>query len=202
MQVNLELLDSLDDIKIKQVVLMHKLSYERNHFSSRLPFSLLESFYKHILRGNKYSYTAIDEESGKVLGVLIAGDKTSEYVKIFIEKKIYILALILLINPDLIFAKFKDFISLFKNNKKHFNSKIYLRLLNLTVNREFQRNGIGLILLERFEYDLKKNGEGFYGFSVKKNNLKAINFYYKNNSYVEFENKDMIYFVKKISDQY
>lgn len=198
MLVNIKSLNSFDEINIKEAVSLHKLSFERNHFSSRFPDSFLVNFYSHIIRGNKYSYVAIDVESGKVLGVLIAGDKTNEYVKMFIKKNMHILAIILLINPDLIFAKFKDFIRLFSSNKIHFSSKVNMRLLNLIVDPAFQRNSIGMMLIKKFETDLKKDGESFYGFSVKKNNFIAIDFYKKLDSTIEFETDVNIYFFKKI----
>jgi ribosomal protein S18 acetylase RimI-like enzyme len=198
--IEINLLQNLNDKKYQEAVCrIHKLGYERNHFSSRLPNAFLISFYSHIISGNKYSYVAIDKEFGKVLGILIAGNKTNTFVKTFIRKNIHILAFVLLINPDLIFAKLKDFVRLFRSNKTHFRSKVNMRLLNIIVDPVSQRNGIGKLLLNQFESDLKKDGKSLYGFSVKKNNAKAIDFYKKCDSTIEFETDDNIYFVKKIN---
>ena len=102
-------------------------------------------------------------------------------------------------NPSFVLTKIKDLIGS-ALNKSEFKSKAKIRFLNLLVHPDLHGKGVGKILTERFESDLKNDGYQLYGHSVKNNNIKTIKFHLKNNCVIEHETKGHVYFLKYLNN--
>ena len=71
-------------------------------------------------------------------------------------------------------------------------------LLSIAVANEMKGKNIGKILLDNFEDELAKLKVEKYTLSVKKNNIPAIKFYYKNGFRLKKKNLTTMYLYKKI----
>ena len=176
---------------------IHKRTYERDHFSSRFTLKMLADYYACIISLNKYCYVAVSDE-GEVMGIVMAGDNTKTSASEFTKKYWHKIIGILLLNPVFIFEKLKAFFSVYIS-KSYPVSKSKLRYLNMLVDPKFQGKGVAKALTTKLESDMKNDGYTQYGHSVKANNMKTIQFHLKNNCEIEFENKNHVFFLKKLS---
>ncbi len=188
----------LTEKEIREAAALHKITYERDHFTSRLPVSMLSEYYREIASENAYSLVAVDE-SGKVVGVLLAGENTRSSIKRFIGKNWLRLFFVLLLNPAFILQKIKDFFILFGNSQSAFKTRVPMRYLNLLVHPSLHGKGVGKLLTDELESAMKRDGIKEYGHSVKATNIKTIKFHLKNGCTVEHENDRVIYFIKQLN---
>lgn len=183
-------------IDLENICSVHTYSFDKNHFSSVLPKSLLLGFYSELLKNNDFNYVALDEEKN-ISGFIVAGKNTGSAIDNFIRKSFKPLFFILLKNPGFLFQKIIVYLKkIFTKNE--FKSKAEIRLLSIAVKRDASNRGIGTMLVRYFEEELIKNGIFIYGLSVRKHNQNAINFYLKNNFEVEKEFRSAIYFLKRL----
>ena len=177
------------------VAKLHKEIYENYHFTSRFTIPMLVDFYEEIISQNKFCYLA--ETDNKIVGVVLAGNKTKDSVKSYVRKYWYKLIYILILNPYFLKFKWIDFFALFlKADRK--SSPTGVRFLSLLVDTNYQGKGIALKLTQKLENDLLLDNINGYGLSVKKQNTRTIHFHLKNNCKVEFQNARTIYFTKTL----
>ena len=184
-----------EESDIKNIVELHKYSYDEDHFTSTFSKKQLFRYYSTIMRFNNFNVVAYDD-SENLLGFIIAGDRIKYAIGEFIRRNYIILFLYLIKNPRFLFQKIIYYLNLF-THKSHF-PQIKFRLLSIAVNRRLQDKGIGSQLISHFENELKCNGINVYGLSVRKSNEGAIMFYNKNNFKIEFEDKNTIYYYKNL----
>jgi ribosomal protein S18 acetylase RimI-like enzyme len=180
-----------------QLAHVHKISYEKDHFTSRLSLKMLEHFYEEIIRLNNYCYVSVDETNNKVTGIVLAGEQTRDSVNNFISKYWPGIIGTLMLNPGFIAEKAKGFWNKI-TGKKSYVSKAKMRYLNMLVHPDYQGKGIARMLTERLESDLKKDGYQMYGHSVKNSNTKTINFHLKNGCEIEFQTPNFVLFTKAL----
>ena len=184
---------------ISSISSIHHYAFDKNHFSSLLPEEMLTGFYSNLLESNNYNYIALGEDN-QILGFIVAGMNTRLSIDTFIKQNPVKLFLVLLKNPKFWFEKLTQFLKKFKS-KKVFNSVAGLRLLSIAVKKDSIHKGIGTELLRYFEKELIEDEIFTYGLSVKKHNKSAIQFYFKNNFEIEKDEKEAIYFIKKLNDR-
>ena len=173
---------------LESICTIHHVAFDKNHFSTLLPDNLLMKFYSYLFSNNKYNYIALDNKN-EILGFIVAGHKTGLAIDLFIRENFYSLLFLLLKNPGFLIQKMKY---VFKKifHREQFASMAGLRLLSIAVKKDSEHHGIGTELINHFEKDLIGNGESIY--------QNAIRFYLKNNFEIEKEEKDAIYFIKKL----
>jgi len=97
----------------------------------------------------------------------------------------------LLMNPRFIPEKISELFGGTSSPESEKVPTIYI----IATNPEF-KGGAGKKLLEEFEKEIKSKNYKKYTLSVRKENIKAINFYKKNNFELDSENKQSYKFYK------
>jgi ribosomal protein S18 acetylase RimI-like enzyme len=192
---NLILNDSNVDKYIEQIALIHKNSYDKDHFTSNFSTNKLEEYYRYLIKNSDLSIVSVDENNNSCLGFIIAGESVSNGIVQFVSKNRLYLFKIMSQNPSFfiekIFSKFYTKIIPSKGSKAKF------RLLSISVQKDSQSKGIGKNMLNYFEKELLKSDIHCYGLSVKKSNTKAIKFYINNDFRKEKEYMGAMYYYKK-----
>jgi hypothetical protein len=188
---------TLTQNEVREAAKLHKITYEKDHFTSRFTIGMLSDYYLCIAQINSYSFVAVDENN-KVVGVALAGQNTRQSIKQYIKKYWYMLIAVLVMNPSFILQKILHFKTIFFAPKNKFTSKAKVRYLNLLVSPELHGKGVAQLLTAAIENSLRKDGITMYGHSVKKNNIKTIKFHLKNGCEIEHEDENVVYFTKKL----
>jgi ribosomal protein S18 acetylase RimI-like enzyme len=181
---------------LDEVVLIHKKSFDNSHFTHYLNSRKIREFFNLLIKNNNFNYVFITENN-EIAGFIIAGFKTQQAINLFIKQNYLALIILVLRHPKFLIEKFSFML------KKTFRIKMFtptyaVRLFIIAVSEANQNKRVGKLLIDFFERELIKNDITEYGLSVKKNNLKAVHFYYRNNYKVEKELKNSIYFYKKL----
>lgn len=176
-----------------EVCQLHIRAFPSDHFTSHFTQNLLLKYFRHLNFDNKFNFVIYNGDESLLLGYLIAGEHIQSILNKFKVENYYNIFLVLLKNPRFLFEKVFLTIKKFLIQKK---SKAKFRVFIFVTNPEFQRKGIGELLLKRLEQDLRKIGTNCYGLSVRTNNDRAINFYNKNSFVKEFSSLNSIYFIK------
>ena len=172
---------------------MHLKIYPKYLFTSKFPKKMLENFYKDLLSGNKFSY--VIEDDNEIFGAVMIGGNSIEARSIFIKSNFLSLLAVVLRNPQFILLKSFDFIRSVVN--KNFDSKYEVRLTNILVDASHNKSkGASNILLNHAFAELKKENIISLGWSVRSNNVKAINFYIKIGAKIEKIVNNSLYFYK------
>jgi len=182
---------------IDNICELHLRSLDKNHFTSTFNSKLLVKYFQKLLRENKYSYLATEENNSSPVAFLIAGYKTNKAINEFIKENIAPVFFTLLRNPQFITEKiFELFRELFSVSKKIELTKLQLYLIE--VDPAHRKKGFAKELISNFEKELKKDKVYYYGLSVRKTNVEAIKFYSKSNFEVENTNGTSIHYTKEI----
>jgi ribosomal protein S18 acetylase RimI-like enzyme len=183
------------NLDLKKIAIIHKNSYDKNHFSSTFSIKKLIEYNGLLIKYSDLSLIATTD-AGVIVGYIISGKSVAKGVKKFTNlNKIYLI-LLLLQKPNFLFQKlYSIIINCFLSQK---NNLTKFRLLSISVDPAFQSKGIGVKMLNCFELKLKKLGVRSYGLSVKNKNLKAIKFYIRNKFIKEKVHIGNTYFYKKI----
>jgi ribosomal protein S18 acetylase RimI-like enzyme len=192
-----KLIRAISEADLAGISEIHKSAFDETHFTSHLPKNLLIKFYKKLFEMNPYSFLYEAEEPKKLGGFIIAGYKTQAAIDAFVKENSFEIFKIFLRKPKLLKPKIESLITRIIK-KKTFSSGSSLRLLSIAVAPEFQNQKIGKQLIGFLEGELVKNNIRQYGLSVKKDNIKAINFYNRNGYEIENTIDDGIYYLKKI----
>jgi ribosomal protein S18 acetylase RimI-like enzyme len=174
---------------------LHKSAYQgiRDHFTGLFPDRLLTQFYAELVSSNTYSYIAFDE-SQKPVGFIVGGLNTKMSVRSFVSGHRIALAILLLYHPRILLSKLMCTVN---SNKSE--SRVPMRLFSIAVESSQHHKGTGQTLLSHFEQQLWRHGICQYGLSVKRSNIRAIQFYEKSMFEIEFETPDAKYYIKRIA---
>lgn len=174
---------------------IHKLSYGRDHFTSRFSEDLLIKFYSELIKINDYSILL--KEESDAIGFVICGFRTNEAVSNFISANRLQLISVLLRNPTFIIDKVKQKLrGIFGNTPA--GDGVKCRLLSIFVHPDHFRKGVGKSLISGLEERLLNDGINEYGLSVKQKNKPAIELYEKLGFVGENIDK-FVYYKKRIS---
>lgn len=179
------------------VASIHKIAYNKEHFSSFFSLKMLEKYYAKILFFTNYNFIIYDEDKDIPLGFIIGGKEINKPVDEFIKENKLYLFFCLLKNPKFMIEKAKSIFYMLKGvHERKSSSEIIL--LSIAVDGICQKKGIGKILISTFEEALKKDNFDRYSLSVRKVNDKAIRFYESIGFNIEFETDESIYYFKNI----
>lgn len=192
---------------LDEIAKIHRESYPEDHFLNQLSISLINKFYKSFLKYPNIFLVCIKCKKicGFILGLEshISNKAKYDFIKenqrelvVYVIYKIFSIKFILKFLPRFI-NLVKDL--LFKSLKQGnilATSEIFFTLLSIAVSSEVRGRGVANILLDDFEKKLKEEDVKKYILSVRKNNLRAVNFYKKKSFYIYKENKTDIYMCK------
>jgi ribosomal protein S18 acetylase RimI-like enzyme len=192
---------------LDEIAKIHKESYPEDHFLNQLSLSLINKFYKSFLKYPNIFLVCIKCKKicGFILGLesYVATKAKYDFIKenqyelvVYVIYKIFSIKFILKFLPRFInLVKDLLFKSLKQGNTSA-TSEIFFTLLSIAVSSEVRGRGVANILLDDFEKKLKEEDVKKYMLSVRKNNLRAINFYKKKSFYIDKENKTEIHMCK------
>lgn len=184
--------NALDDI-----CLIHKLSFDPSHFTSVFSTNLLKKYYNAIITGCEYKVIVYENETGDPIGYAIGSKNISGFLKPFIKQNILWLIIVMLRNPRFLLEKIMSiFNSAFK--AESFKSKAEVMLYIITINPENKIKGKGQIVLDEFEKVLKQDSVKRYSLGVRKDNIKAINFYERNGFIPEHSTRESYEYIKTL----
>jgi len=166
----------------ESIAIIHKASYGKDHLTSFFPINLLKVYYKSIWDKNSYAFIAINE-AGVPVGFVIGGNNLDEPIKKFIRTHKLALALVLLKHPKFILQRIADRL---KKASEQKHTSYAFQLLSIAV-RQDMLSKCAVLLLGAFERQLRSNNIMQYGLSVRKTNIRAMQFYEKNDFKLEFE---------------
>jgi len=178
---------------IKPISKLHPRAFSSDHFTSHFSINMLERYFELLNSDNKFNYVIFDKAESTLLGYLIAENNIPSVLKKFIKSNFLNVFSVLLKNPKFIIEKIFGFIRNYFLPKR---SQASFRVHIFVTNPDFQRRGIGKLLLQKLEEDLRNYGLKYYGLSVRENNIGAINFYKTNSFKIEFVLSKSIYFIK------
>lgn len=182
---------------LSEVARIHKKSYGKDHFSASFTMRDLMEYYDSYINMNAYCYISVDD-AGSIVGFVIAGYNTSKSLQNFIASHKIKLVLYLIWSPRELWNKvLAKIYGLFAENRR---SSASLRLLSIAVDPTFQNRGYGAQIIRCLESKLLENGEKVYGLSVRKTNIRAIEFYNNNGFVVEMRDRTNVYYMKKLSE--
>ena len=172
---------------------MHLKTYPKYLFTSKFSIKMLKNYYETLLSGNKFSF--VMEDDNEIFGAVMIGEDSSKARNLFIKSNFVSLLLVVLKNPQFLFLKFLDLMR--SIIKKDFNSKYRVRLTNILVDSSHNKSkGASTNLLNHAFTELKKENIQSLGWSVRSNNVKAINYYIKIGAKVEKIVNNSLYFFK------
>lgn len=180
---------------IEQLVLIHKKTFTKEHFTANLSKKLLSKYLKEIINANKFNFLS-EDENGRIVGFLIAGYNSETALQKFTSSNFFSILFYLIIYPKFLIEKIIEIIQ--KKMGIKYKSTESLRLYLIEVDLSNQNSGVGKKLLEYFENTLISQKIFSYGLSVRRKNLQAINFYEKNNFLKEFTNQKSVFFIKRL----
>jgi ribosomal protein S18 acetylase RimI-like enzyme len=174
---------------INNICLLHKKAFDTTHFTSNFSINLLYFYFESLIK--KFSFNYVLYENNNLEGYLIGGLYPKIGVNNFIKAHWWGVIKTLLICPRFIPEKFCE---LFMSNNS-FESDDAPTIYIIAANPNY-KNGAGKKLLEEFEKDIKLMNYNMYTLSVRKGNIRAINFYKRNNFVLDSESKESYKFFK------
>lgn len=186
-----------EDSDLTEISCLHKNLFKEDHFTANFNGILLLSYLESLNIYSDYSFVARSCENNKVVGYLFAGEKISEGLKVFVKKNWLKILLIILLHPRFWIEKISDLFSMFFSKQQ--KTSYPLRLFLIAACSDRRIGGVGTELINYFEQHLKNEGKNEYGLSVRKENLRAMDFYQKINMKIEFITKKSVYFYKELS---
>jgi ribosomal protein S18 acetylase RimI-like enzyme len=182
---------------LTQCAELHRFGYPKDLFTSRFSITMLERYFREILRLNPYCYVALNDE-GQVVGFVMGGERTAEAVNSFMKQNLVPLTLTLARNPAFLVDKMVKVLRM--TTKKGFKSKAKCRFLTKVVDPNLQRTGIATALMNKWESALVADGISLYGQSTRNDNERNISFLVnKMGCEIEYRDKTMVYFVKHLT---
>jgi ribosomal protein S18 acetylase RimI-like enzyme len=185
---------TIEDSDIKDLCLIHKNTFSKDHFSTRFSNKLLENYFRHLIKVNEYSF--ICKKQNLLVGYVIGGKNIKTALDNFLKENKNKITLTILKNPSFIYEKVIEFISKILKIEK--TSKIPLRLFLIAINPNYRSHGIGKEMIRYFEMILLRDKISEYGLSVRKDNTGAINFYRQLGYIEELSNQKVIFFKKTL----
>lgn len=185
-----------DNRDIQQIALLHKSQFP-THFLGRYSVKLIGRFYENFIVSSVFLVN--ENKLGKIDGFVLGGSKDqlniskNKFIKT--HKFNYIFETILL--PTVYLQALSKVVGMFKLQISSEHSVAFTRLLSISVNDDVKGTGVAVDLLRRFELSILP--VKVYGLSVKKDNARAIKFYYKNGFETEKETGESIYLVKRLT---
>ncbi|WP_337872179.1 GNAT family N-acetyltransferase [Ignavibacterium sp.] len=186
-----------DENTLAQIVRLHKLLFDKEHFTALFNEQLLEKYFTELLSKSSYKIAAYHNE--EMVGYLIAGENLDNALKKFSKENFIKILLVLLLNPRFLFEKISDALSKFFYQRRKSSAPMRLFLIASKHNENIK--GVGKLLVESFENYLIEHNVNTYGLSVRKHNKTAIGFYKKIGLKEEFRNHKSIFFIKKLSER-
>ena len=179
---------------LTQISELHKEAYSKEHFTASFSIKMLCEYYQLLIYYSDISLVAADGLS--VVGFLISGVNVRKGVSAFTRKNWVYICAKLLIRPSQLIEKIMIWIAVRLHIKKKFETAY--RLVSLAVRSDTKSKGIAAQLIGSLESMLLLLKISNYGISVRKNNMRAINFYKKLNFVQEDEFHNALYFSKSI----
>lgn len=183
---------------IPAIAKIHKAQFS-DHFLGNYSVRLIEKFYEPFLDSCVF---LVSESYGQLNGFVTGGyshDLNQAKSKFISDNKIkYFTETILMPTIYLQALSRVKFLTDFKppNQRPTKNGESGVRLLSIAVAENAKGTGAASKLLENFEKNLDSES---YGLSVKKENERAIKFYYKNGFVLSHEKDGNLYFNKTYS---
>jgi hypothetical protein len=178
---------ALEDIA--DISLLHKKAFPKSHFTANFSINLLNYYFASLIEEFSFNYVLFDNST--LQGYLIGGIHPKIGVNNFIKAHIWGVAKTLLMNPRFIPEKIFE---LFKRSDS-WESDDLPTIYIIASNPGF-KGGAGKKLLEEFEKDIKSENYNKYTLSVRKENIRAIDFYKRNNFVLDSESKESYKFYK------
>lgn len=186
------------NLYIKGIADVHYSAYSKRHFTSCFTQLKLADYYNFLINNSDLSLVSLDDKN-QVNGFIIAGCSVGQGVNQFIHaNKPYVIKT-LITHPNFLLEKMKHIaINKLKRSEKSTSHLSTFRLLSIAVDATTHSKGIGSDLIREFEKILKELNIKAYGLSVKKDNVRAIKFYEKNQFITEKETSDAVYYRKDL----
>ncbi|WP_318503774.1 GNAT family N-acetyltransferase [Photobacterium leiognathi] len=178
----------LENKDIMQIVNIHKYNYPKDHLTSQFDDNLLYNYYS--LLSDFSSDIFIARFNDKVIGFAFLGNNYGSLMNYFLKLNKKEIFYFLLRNKK---TMFKFLISKFNKERSTFKSDSTIRLISIAVDCEYKKHKVGMHLINYLNTNLKNKK---IGLSVKKTNIKAINFYIKNCFQIESLIDDKIFMIK------
>jgi ribosomal protein S18 acetylase RimI-like enzyme len=157
---------------INQIAVLHKKEFPFYHFTSRFPISLLENYFRYLIKFQEFSHLAL-AENGMVIGYLIGGSHSVQAVYRFQKDFRFGVSLVLLKNPSFIYEKIKNILN--RKTKVSSDEKIYSNYVMCVDPKA--KGSPGLVLIRHFEKKLIENNIKEYYCSVRPSNKKVMQMY-------------------------
>lgn len=183
-----------DTESIKKVAELHKLLFDKDHFTANFSERMLYDYFQMLFKNSSFKYKALVDN--QYVGYLIAGINLDDVLVQFSKRNFIRLLYLTLKYPKFIKEKLQDYFR--KSLSKNLKSKAEMRLFLIAAKHSDEIKGIGKKLINQLEEDLVKNHISFYGLSVRKHNSKAIDFYKQLGFIEEFRTNKSIYFIKNL----
>lgn len=184
---------------LKGISDIHYGSYSKLHFTSCFSQEKLEVYYSHLIDASDLSFVAIEDNC--VAGFVISGENVSSGVAKFVSREKLYLFFVILRNPKFILKKALSYIYAIKDSARNSTFLVPYRLMSIAVKSGVQSRGVGGGLLKFLEARLLEAGVLRYGLSVKKNNNRAVDFYFRSGFVVHRESSDALYFYKELKNE-
>lgn len=205
------LIRAMQSADLRRVAELHRLSYERDHFTSRFTIPMLADLYQVLSRGTDFAYVAELPGSG-VVGVAVAGYGIRRSIMRFVRSHLPQLAFIAVRNPRFLPSKAVGLLRLLRaallpavdtpsapgSTAAAAGLDLSFRYITLLVSPEHRKLGIAKKLTAHLETQMVKAGIAAWGGSVKKSNRAIIKFHLGNGCEIERETADSIYFFKRV----
>jgi ribosomal protein S18 acetylase RimI-like enzyme len=168
---------------VNELPSFHTTTFDKNHFSVHLSHELLKDYFAELIKYNEFCYIVHEKDAENVItGYLIGGTGYDNAIKNFKSKNRFGIIKTLLKNPKHLAEKTFHLVRGFFIKPVIQNVVI---VFLISVSKDYRKSGLGKLLLQRFESDLKENGINEYGLYVRRKNVAAINFYER----LKFERK-------------
>lgn len=163
--------------------------FDKSHLTSNFPETLLQKYFYKLISQNDYNFIAVENEDD-VKGYIISGFHTQEATLEFRKENWFQMLLVLLTHPRFLAEKI---VYILKKKPEH---SVSLRLLMIGVKPGL---GLGRQMLSHYENEIIKDGCNEYGLSVRKDNIRATNFYINNGFVLECSTFNSFRYIKKIN---
>jgi ribosomal protein S18 acetylase RimI-like enzyme len=184
----------VDDLPV--VARIHKNAWREDHFSSRLSISLLETYYRSLLKYNTYCLVA--ESADKLVSFIVAGDKTRIAIKEFLNRNSFSMLFVLLRNPSFLISRIRNYIKIMTSSNR-VDSIAEIRLLAIAVHTDYEGHGIGTGIIRKLQETVRTDGHKYLGLSVHKDNHRAIELYDRLGWKVEKQEGSAIYYILELN---
>ncbi len=182
--------DSVEDICYRTGYLGEDLT-NKKVFEDRKLFSYLFCLY-YLLYEKENCFIALDRDNNKVAGYIIGTMDTVNQKKLLVKKMTLMIAArfftVTLVKYN---ESFKTIINFIFNwdlkLEPKFISREYPAHLHINLDPDYQRCGIGSLLLEKFEEHVKASGVKGIHLKTTDKNIKAVPFYIKHGYSILYE---------------